>query len=141
MRLTSHKPQRESQPELPMTSMIDVVFLLLIFFMTTSAFVKTERELDSGIKVNRAAGSALEDFDPAVIDVVAADTGYVFRIGSRDISTQQELTRVLRQFPNRDAAFVRVSDEVPFDLAAAAIQACKSARFVTVSYVPLQPEP
>lgn len=141
MRLTSQKLQREKQLELPMTSMIDVVFLLLIFFMTTSAFVKTERELDSGIKVNRAAGSALEDFDPAVIDVIPADSGFVFRIGARDISTQQELTNVLRQFPNRDAAFVRVSDQVPFDLAAAAIQACKSARFVTVSYVPLQAEP
>jgi len=141
MRLSSHKIQRESRLELPMTSMIDVVFLLLIFFMTTSAFVKTERELASGIKVNRAAGSAVDDFDPAIIDVVTTDAGFTFRIGAREILTQQELTSVLRQFPNRDAAFVRVSDEVPFDLAAAAIQACKSARFVTVSYVPLQNEP
>ena len=48
MRLSSHKLQRETHLELPMTSMIDVVFLLLIFFMTTSAFVKTERELGFG---------------------------------------------------------------------------------------------
>jgi biopolymer transport protein ExbD len=122
-----------------MTSMIDVVFLLLIFFMTTSGFVKTERELDSGIKVNRSsAGAEQSDFEPAIVDVVNSDTGFVYRMGSRSFRTQQELAKVLRQFQNRDAAFVRVSDEAPFDMAAAAIQACKSARFVTVTYVPLE---
>ncbi|MHB0956519.1 MAG: ExbD/TolR family protein [Pirellulaceae bacterium] len=122
-----------------MTSMIDVVFLLLIFFMVTSAFVKTERELDSRIKVNHSsAGADQSDFEPAIIDVVKSETGFVYRMGSREFRTQPELATVLRQFQNRDAAFVRVSDEAPFDMAAAAIQACKSARFVTVSYVPLQ---
>ena len=51
---------------------------------------------------------------------------------------QQELVQVLRQFENKfDGAFVRVSDDAPFDMVAAAIQACKTARFATVSYVPL----
>ena len=43
MKLTSH---RASQLDMQMTSMIDVVFLLLIFFMVTSSFQKTERELE-----------------------------------------------------------------------------------------------
>jgi hypothetical protein len=47
MKLSSHKIERESRLELSMTSMIDVVFLLLIFFMTTSSIHETERELDS----------------------------------------------------------------------------------------------
>ena len=45
---------------------------------------------------------------------------------------------LLKQFENKiDGAFVRVSDDVPFDMAAAAIQACKTAKFLTVSYVPM----
>jgi len=139
MKLSSHKIERESSLELSMTSMIDVVFLLLIFFMVSSSFVKTERDLDSGIKVERQSASQQQsDFEPAIIDVVQSDGTFVFRLGSRDFATQQELTEVLRQFENKaDGAFVRVSDDATFDMAAAAIQACKTAKFATVSYVPL----
>lgn len=122
-----------------MASMIDVVFLLLIFFMTTSRFVKTERDLDSGIKVERQSpGQQQSDFEPAIVDVVEANGSYVFRLGAREFTTQRALVNVLRQFENKSSgAFVRVSDGVPFDKAAAAMQACETARFVTVSYVPL----
>lgn len=124
-----------------MTSMIDVVFLLLIFFLTTSSFVKTERDLDSGIQVQRQSGDTRSDFEPAIVDVIRTDDQLVFRIGAREFRSQQELTRVLRQFENKaDGAFVRVADDVPFDMAAAAIQACRAARFLTVSYVPLEAE-
>ncbi len=122
-----------------MTSMIDVVFLLLIFFMVSSSFVKTERDLDSGIKVERQSASRQEsDFEPAIVDVVNSNGAFVFRLGTREFKTQQALVQVLRQFENKaDGAFVRISDDAPFDMAAAAIQACKTANFVTVSYVPL----
>ena len=60
MKLSSRKIEREKRIELSMTSMIDVVFLLLIFFMTTASFVKTERQLDSAIRVkNKTAEQAL----------------------------------------------------------------------------------
>ncbi len=139
MKLSSHKIERDSRLELSMTSMIDVVFLLLIFFMVSSSFVKTERDLDSGIKVERQSASQQEnDFEPAIVDVVSANGTFVFRLGTRDFKTQEELVQVLRQFDNKaDGAFVRIGDDVPFDMAAAAIQACKTANFVTVSYVPL----
>ncbi len=140
MKLSSHKLQRGSRIELCLTAMIDVVFLLLIYFLTTSGFVKTERELDSGIRTtSSSAAAARSDLEIAVVEVVKSDTGFVYRLGSREMKTQQELVRVLRQFGNRAAgAFVRVADDVPFDMAAAAIQACKSARFVSVTYVPLE---
>jgi biopolymer transport protein ExbD len=139
MKLTSRKSQRGSKIELAMASMIDVVFLLLIFFMTTASFVKTERELDSAIKVKKkSVQQTPRDLQPAIVDIVRGDMGFVYRIGSRDMATAEELTDVLRQFDNKaDGAFVRVSDEAPFQMAAAAIQACKSANFLTVSYVPL----
>ena len=139
MRLTSRKANRNAGYELPMTSMIDVVFLLLIFFMVTSSFSKTERELDPGIKVQRNTGrKTARDLEPAIVDVVRGTGGFVYRIGGRELTSASELTDVLRQFPNKvDGAFVRVGDEVPFDMAAAAIQACKSAEFIAVSYVPL----
>ena len=139
MKLSSHKLQRESRIELSLTAMIDVVFLLLIYFLTTSGFVRTERELDSGIHANSTTGSGTSDLEIAVVDVVRSGSEFVYRLGTREIRTQQELLDVLRRFGNQaDGAFVRAVDDAPFDMAAAAIQACKTARFVTVTYVPLE---
>ena len=124
-----------------MTPMIDVVFLLLIFFMLTSASLKPETQLDSAIKLRqKSAATAASDLEPAIIELVRSGDAAIFRIGNREIATQDELTKVLRQFPNKlDGAFVRVPDDVAFRWAAAAIQACKSADFTTVSYIPWTP--
>jgi len=140
MRLSSRKLQHERQIELSMTSMIDVVFLLLIFFMTTASFVRTERDLDSAIKVNsRSASQAASDLEPAIVQVVPGGGGFVYKLGTREITSEQELEQVLRQFENKaDGAFVRVADQAPFAMAAAAIQACKDAGFLVVSYIPLE---
>jgi biopolymer transport protein ExbD len=138
MKLTSRKVQHEKKIALSMTSMIDVVFLLLIFFMTTASFVKTERDLDSAIKVNEKSAAQASDLEPAIVEIVAGGSGFVFRVGSRELASGAELTNVLRAFPNKlDGAFVRVSDGAPFRMAAEAIQACKDADFVSVSYVPM----
>ncbi|MGE0755426.1 MAG: ExbD/TolR family protein [Pirellulaceae bacterium] len=141
MKLTSRKLQRGAKFELSMTSMIDVVFLLLIFFMTTTAYVKPEKHLDPAIKVSeRSAASAASDLEPAIVEVRRSGDQFVFKLGVRELTSQDELTSLLRQFPNKlDGAFVRVSSEAPFRMAAAAIQACKNADFTTVSYIPWEP--
>jgi len=139
MKLSSQKIQRGKKIELQMTSMIDVVFLLLIFFMTTAAFVKTERDLDSAIKVKKkSATAARADFEPAIVDIVRDGETFVYKMGSRKMTTQDDLIALLRRMENKgDGAFVRVRDEAPFHMAAAAVQACKKAGFQLVSYVPL----
>ena len=121
MKLSSRKIERDSKIELSMTSMIDVVFLLLIFFITTSQFVKTERELDPAIKVQRkSASESPSDLEPAIVEVVLGDVEFVYRIGSREVTSESELTSILTQFENKlDGAFVRVSDAAPFRMAAA----------------------
>jgi biopolymer transport protein ExbD len=122
--------------------MIDVVFLLLIFFMTTASFVRTERNLASAIKVNRqAASQSASDLEPTIIEIVRSGDRFVFRLGQREFTNQTELADLLEQLDNKaDGAFVRVSDEAPFGMAAAAIQACKSAGYPGVSYIPVQAE-
>ncbi len=137
MKLSSRKTRRDAVIELSMTSMIDVVFLLLIFFMTTSAFVLTERNLDTAIQVQDATADQQADLEPAIVDIVPGPQGYVYQLGTRQIPSQAELEAVLRQMPNKSAgAFVRVDDTVPFGMPAAAVQACRSAGFPAVSYVP-----
>ncbi len=139
MKLTSRTQKHEGKIELQMTSMIDVVFLLLIFFLTTTAFVETERIVDSTLQVDRQSAAASQrDFEPAIIEVVRGDSGFVYQLGGREITTFDELVGILSKFENKhEGAFVRVSDEAPFAMAAAAIQASKSAGFAAVSYVPI----
>jgi biopolymer transport protein ExbD len=155
MKLSSRKLERGSRVELQMTSMIDVVFLLLIFFMTTAAFVQTERNLDPAIEVKRKAAAQRDrDLEPTIIEVVPGAGGdFVYKMGGREFTSYEELADVVRSKRQLDLrgqiagtggwrraeAFVRVSDGAPFRMAAAAIQACKSAGYVGVAYVPLQP--
>jgi biopolymer transport protein ExbD len=142
MRLTSRSAKHASKLDLPLTSMIDVVFLLLIYFLVTTSLIETERELESGIKVQRATGRQAADLAPAIVDIVRGGSGYVYRLGSREITSAPELKAVLAQFENKaDGAFLRVDDGAPFDMAATAIQACKDSRFLSVSYVPLPKSP
>jgi biopolymer transport protein ExbD len=141
VKLTSRSGRHSSKIELQMTSMIDVVFLLLIFFIVTSSFNKTERELDPAIKVQKTSlNQAASDLAPAIVEIVRGASGsYVYKVGGREMTSAAELTEVLRQFDNKlDGAFVRVEDDAPFQMAADAIQACKNARFSLVYYVPLQ---
>ena len=127
---------------LEMAPLIDVVFLLLIFFMTTSSFMRTERNLDPTIRLREtSAATSLSDLEPAIVEVARSDTRFVYRLGGREMTTDRELTQVLRQFPNKvEGAFVQVHDDVPFAMAAAAVQACKTAGFSLVSYVPADTE-
>jgi biopolymer transport protein ExbD len=138
MKLSSHKFSRRKTLDLNMTPMIDCIFLLLIFFVTTSSFRNPEKELDPGIKLNeKSATQAKTDFEPAIIEVVQSGGSFVYKMGAREIRTYDELVGLLRQFTHKaDGAIVRVSDGAPFGMAAGAIQACKSADFFTVSYVP-----
>ena len=139
MKLSSRKIERNKNIELTMTSMIDVVFLLLIFFMVFSSFLDTERNLDSAIKVKKSSSANTSDLERAIIEVVRQGDIPIYRLGSRAITDEEELRRILKQFPNKaDGAFVRVEDGVPFGMAAIAVQACKSADFLAVSYIPIE---
>src|SRR5687768_15803477 len=114
MRLTSRSGRHSSKIELQMTSMIDVVVLLLIFFIVTSSFHKTERELDPAIKVQKTSLSqTTSDLAPAIVELVRGSSGsFVYKLGGREMTVVTELTDVLRQFDNKlDGAVVRVADE------------------------------
>lgn len=138
MKLSSRKRAQKRSISLDMTSMIDVVFLLLIFFIVTASFTKTERDLKTVTKVGEQSSAAETDLEPAMVILANIDGQWVYQIGSNNLSTFDELQDVLDKFPNKaDGAYVRAPDDAPYGKAAAAIQACKNADFPGVSYIPL----
>ena len=123
-----------------MTSMIDVVFLLLIFFLVTTTFLRPEKQVKSAIKViEQDARQSRSDLEPAMVDVVLQSEQVIFKLGAIRTNNIAEIRKTLEQFENKsDGAFVRVADDVPFEQAAQAIGACRASGFDSVSYLPLR---
>ena len=65
--------QVEEETEINMTPMLDVVFIMLIFFIVTSSFVK-----ESGIDVSKPSASTAERKEKANILVAITDSGQIW---------------------------------------------------------------
>jgi len=65
--------QAEEESEVNLTPMLDVVFIMLIFFIVTASFVK-----ESGIEVNRQYASQAEEKKSANIFIAIAENGQVW---------------------------------------------------------------
>lgn len=73
------EPEREDL-QLNMAPMIDMVFLLIIFFLTATTFTEREREQDVLLPVNRTPGSLSRNLDNNVIVNIKED-GSIFVLG------------------------------------------------------------
>ena len=71
-RLTAFQPEEEEQ-EINVTPMLDVVFILLIFFIVTASFVR-----ESGIDVNMPSAQTSEPKDKANILVAIDASGRIW---------------------------------------------------------------
>ncbi|MDX9912360.1 MAG: biopolymer transporter ExbD [Phycisphaerales bacterium] len=137
MNLRRSNNVRERDDEtLPLTSMIDVVFLLLIFFLLTASIMPQESVLASALQAERRGSGAAADLQPQIVNVVMTEAGPRFKIGTRELKSKPSLAVVLRELPKEGGVFVRVSGAAPVSAAAEALQACKDAGFRRVSYVP-----
>ena len=139
MRFVANKLERAGAKRalLPMTPLIDVVFLLLIYFMVTSSITPSESRLSSALQTESKSGRAA-DLQPQVVLVDVVDGAAVFIMGGRVMRTKRELTELLVQLPKESGVFVKVEGRATVRATAAALQACKDAGFAKVTYVPAQ---
>ncbi|HYC80661.1 MAG TPA: biopolymer transporter ExbD [Solirubrobacterales bacterium] len=136
MRFSRPRRGRGIVGRLPLTSLIDVVFLLIIYFLVTAHYAQPESDLSAALQSNRQSGGRAADLQPQVVHVALAEDGRVtFRIGERLVHDKAALAAVLRELPKEGGAFLRVGAEAPVWGAAAAWQACRDAGFEKVSYV------
>ncbi len=125
------------EARLPMTPMIDVVFMLLIYFLLSTTLADPESDLATALRAEQQPGvSSASDFQPQVVEVFMRGDRSLFRVGQRELRTTEELEVLLTGLPKDPGVFVEVSGEVPMRVAAGALQAAKDAGFVRVSYVP-----
>ena len=99
----------ERKPELNLASMIDATFLLLSFFLFTSGQGQTESKLTPNLRVQRGT-DAKDDLEPQVLEVLRVDGRAVYRLGSSDLASRDELLAALKALPHEKGLFVRVNE-------------------------------
>ena len=80
----------KTQPEVNLTSLIDVVLLLLIFFMVSTSFVK---ESQITIRLPEAESTAIVEEIPEQIDIMITASGTYLVIGRELINNRAETIR------------------------------------------------
>lgn len=137
LRRKNGRSQRSSHlGVLPLTSMIDVVFLLLVYFLVTSNFAQPERDISSAVQ-SEGGGVQVSELQPQIIDIRNGENGtIVFQIGSHSVGDQESLRAVLSSLPKEPGVAIRARKDVPIRAVAAAMQASQDAGFIRRSYVP-----
>lgn len=82
--------RQRAQPEVNLTSLIDVVLLLLIFFMVSTSFVKQSQIT---IRLPEAESTAIVEEVPEQIDIMITATGTYLVNGRELINNRAETIR------------------------------------------------
>ncbi len=130
--------RRRRQPiQLNLASMIDVTFLLLLYFLVTTVLALPEDRLSPSLQTESdSAAGPTADFEPQIVEVVLVDGAPAYRLGTELMRDKASLVAALKRLHKPSGLFVKVFDEVPVGAAAAAIQAGRDAGFEQVTYVP-----
>ncbi len=122
---------------LNLASLIDVTFLLLLFFLVTTVIAKPEDRLSPGLQAQTEESGPAADFQPQIVDVLLVGGAPGYRLGGEVLHDQAGLTRALEGLYRPAGLFVRVAGDVPVGFAAGALQAGRDAGFEQVTYVPV----
>jgi biopolymer transport protein ExbD len=86
-------PQKSDEPDVNLTPMIDVVFLLLLFFMVSTSFIR-----ESSLKVDlpEATGQSLAEQDKPIDVIIDADGQFIVNNISLGTPNKAELSAQLK---------------------------------------------
>jgi len=137
MRFVKTRQRRSiNRTVLNMSSMIDVTFLLLVYFIITTVLTPPEDELTPALQVEQGTQSNAQDYEPQIVEVRTFNAQQVYQIGDQILQSRAELALIFRQLPHEPGVIIRVEDTVTVGFAIAAVQEARSAGFERVTYVP-----
>ena len=134
MRRSPISQATEAEEEISLTPMLDVVFILLIFFIVTANFIK-----EPGLEINRPDSDTAETQENAAILIAVGPTGEVWMDGRR-IDVRQVKANVVKLLAdNPQGSVVIQADEKA--VADTIIKVMDGAREAGVSAISLASEP
>lgn len=123
----------QALPEFQFTAMIDVVFLLLCFFITTSVFSQWEMEVD--VVLPSAQSSQIPDRLPGEVIINLSKDGSI-SINQREYSTdelKERLSRLASLFPGQPVIIRADKDSSTGDLIGI-VDICRMADIWNISF-------
>lgn len=127
------RKNRSKAPQLALTSMLDVIFLLLCFFVTVSVFSQWESEIS--IKLPSASTAEEPDRLPGEIIVNLDKEGKVMVNGTalslNDL--RGRLAKVAKFYPDQ-AVIIRADREVRYEHLVEIIDTCREASIWNFSF-------
>ncbi|MEM5530832.1 biopolymer transporter ExbD [Pseudoalteromonas arctica] len=121
--------QEDEAEEINMTPMLDVVFIMLIFFIVTASFVK-----EAGIDVNRPEAATAVKKERANILVAISDTGEIW-INKRQIdvrAVQANIERLKAENP-QGSVVIQADKKATTDMLIKVMDASRAAGAFDVS--------
>jgi biopolymer transport protein ExbD len=122
------------RPEL--TSLIDVIFLLLIYFFLSTTSAAPESALEPALLAQREAPGRAADLQPQIVDVTLVGGAPAYTMAGQVFRDTGALGVVLRGLPKDMGVFVRSAGDVPVGWTVGAVQAATDAGFTRITYVP-----
>ncbi len=114
----------EDQAGISLTSLIDVVFLLLIFFMVTSSFIDFERKLDIQLPEAKAADLEQKERKPIQIEM---DRGGRITMDAQEVTVTELEARLKQLQGKRTVAVVRADRRLNHGKVTAVLGLCRDA--------------
>ncbi len=116
----------EESPRIELTPIIDMVFLLLIFFLVATTFQQTERELSIALPDSEAAGPITMQLREIVVNVTSEGAIIVGgnTVGLDDLRAM--ITEAVEANPEQKVS-VRGDRDVPYGTVARVLDVCKGA--------------
>ena len=124
--MTFRTEKKSSAPALAMTSMLDVIFLLLCFFVTVSVFSQWESEIS--IKLPNAKTAQEPERLPGEIIVNLTREGRV-RVNGGDMTLTElksRLAKIAKFYPGQPV-IIRADREVKYESLVEVIDTCREA--------------
>ena len=118
-----HKPKA---PALALTSMLDVIFLLLCFFVTASVYSQWESEIS--IELPSASSAETPDRLPGEIIANVTKEGVV-RVNGATLTLEDlgsRLSKIAKFYPGQ-AVIIRADRETRYDSLVKVIDTCRAA--------------
>lgn len=135
MKFWSHNPQQETDI-VPLAPLIDIVFLILVFFMVTTVYSTLEAEID--VTLPTASSAVFDDRSQGEIYINLRENGEII-LNDRIVSLselQTILDRVAKYFPG-GTIIIRGDRKADLGRAISILDSCRKADIQNVSFAAL----
>lgn len=137
MKFTSRQPEPASMQLAPM---IDIVFLLLIFFIVTWQFTRSETELEVSVPTSEEGAELTRPKGEIIINVMADGS---LRVEGTTVDRPQlfeKLSAIAKQFENQPVR-IRGDGKVEYQRIVEVIDTCQKAGIWNISFATQRPQP